>query len=74
MGVACSRIYWRSCSSALLPIKHYHGYLKLFREGARPGFRREGRRGAGVAVPTSAFLLRKTMCVFEPDVQSSDIM
>lgn len=40
VGVACPRIYCRSCSSTLLPIKHYHGYLKLFREGVRPGLRR----------------------------------
>lgn len=40
VGVGCPRIYYPSCSSALLPIKHYHGYLKLFREGVRPGLRR----------------------------------
>lgn len=40
VGVGCPRIYYPSCSSTLLPIKHYHGYLKLFREGVRPGLRR----------------------------------
>lgn len=40
-----SRLYWKSCiywpsfSTTLLPIKHYHGYLKLFREGQRWGYR-----------------------------------
>lgn len=52
-----SRLYWESCiywpsfSTTLLPIKYYHGYLKLFREGQWWGYR-GAEWGVCLAMPT----------------------
>lgn len=77
-----SRLYWESCiywpsfSTTLLPIKHYHGYLKLFREDQRWGYR-GAEWGVCVAMPillstgellvsSSQMWNRMTLCNFLP--------
>lgn len=48
--------------------------FKALPGGSETRIEERGGRGVGVAMPTLAVLLRKTMRIFKPDVQSIDIM
>lgn len=59
-------------SPALLAIKHYHGYLKLFREGPRLGFEANGLRRMRSC---AHFVVHwGIVSVLKPDVESNDVM